>query len=78
MEEKLAVLIPELVERIRKVYNLDMADAEKALRQSAFFQKLTDEAAELWKDDGDKNFGRYQNEVEYGAWNRNEHGGIAD
>ena len=32
----------------------------------------------LWRDDAEENFRRLQNEIEYGAWNRNELDEIAE
>ena len=78
MEAEKKKLVDGLVCRISTVYHLEASAAEQALRRSDFYTVLIDNQMGLWEDGIEKNFQRYQNEVEYGAWNRNEHGGIAE
>ncbi len=55
---------------ISRIYHLSEAEALEALKDSKFHVLLSDEATGLWKDGAGVNFTRYQNEVEYGAWNK--------
>lgn len=52
--------------------------AEQDFRNSAFYRLLINPDTNLWRDDAEENFRRLQNEIEYGAWNRNERGEIAE
>lgn len=51
---------------------------EQDFRNSAFYRLLINPDTNLWRDDAEENFRRLQNEIEYGAWNRNERGEIAE
>ena len=64
--------------RFQQVYHLPLDRAEQAFRNSAFYKLLMNPDAKLWRDDAEENFQRLQNEIEYGAWNRNELGEIAE
>lgn len=76
--EALAYLTDELIKSSIIVYHQNVESAERQLKASAFYGLLTDESTGWWKDSIEKNFERYQNEIEYGAWNRNERGGIVE
>ena len=71
-------MLEGLVSRICQVYHLSRDAALLALRRSAFYPLLTDDKLSYCMDDAESNFRRYQNEVEFGAWNRNEFGGIVE
>lgn len=71
-------LVRFLSQRIVEVYHLTCEAAEEALRKSEFFRVLSESDKGYSKDDIEKYFRRYQNEVEYGAWNRNECGEIVE
>ena len=43
-----------------------------------FYALLEDPQHGFLEDSVEGNFRRYQNEIEYGAWNRNEDGGIVE
>ena len=45
---------------------------------SGLYTLLTDPKHGFLEDGVEENFRRYQNEIEYGAWNRNEDGGIVE
>ena len=64
--------------RLQQVYHLPLDRAEQDFRNSAFYNLLINPNTNLWRDDTEENFRRLQNEIEYGAWNRNERGEIAD
>lgn len=72
--EALAHLTDELIKSSIIVYHQKVENAESQLKTSAFYGLLADESTGWWKDSIEKNFERYQNEIEYGAWNRTEHG----
>ena len=74
-EEKLAWQIEELMKNIIILYHLSQRQAEQQLKASAFYRHLVDVQTGWWNDSLEKNFQRYQNEVEYGAWNKDGHGG---
>lgn len=76
--EALAHLTDELIKSSIIVYHQNVESAERQLKASAFYGLLADESTGWWKDSIEKNFERYQNETEYGAWNRNERGGIVE
>lgn len=67
-----------IAERISEVYHLPRDAALSALKASAFYPLLVDPQRNYLEEGAEKNFRRYQNEVEYGAWNRNEDGGIVE
>ena len=67
-----------IAERISEVYHLPRDAALSALKASAFYPLLVDPQRNYLEEGAEKNFQRYQNEVEYGAWNRNEDGGIVE
>lgn len=67
-----------IAERISEVYHLPRDAALSALKASAFYPLLVDPQRNYLEDGAEKNFRRYQNEVEYGTWNRNEDGGIVE
>ena len=64
--------------RFQQVYHLPLERAEQEFRGSAFYKLLMPPDTNLWRDDAEENFQRLQNEIEYGAWNRNELGEIAE
>ena len=64
--------------RLQQVYHLPLERAEQEFRGSAFYKLLMNPDTNLWRDDAEENFRRLQNEIEYGAWNRNELGEIAE
>ena len=64
--------------RLQQVYHLPLDRAEQEFRNSAFYNLLINPNTNLWREDAEENFRRLQNEIEYGAWNRNELGGIAE
>ena len=67
-----------IAERISEVYHLPRDAALSALKASAFYPLLVDPQRNYLEEGAEKNFRRYQNEVEYGVWNRNEDGGIVE
>ena len=58
--------------------HLPLDRAEQDFQNSAFYKLLMNPDTNLWRDDTEENFRRLQNEIEYGAWNRNERGEIAE
>ena len=64
--------------RLQQVYHLPLDRAEQEFRGSAFYELLMNPDTNLWREDAEENFRRLQNEIEYGAWNRNERGEIAE
>lgn len=64
--------------RFQQVYHLPLDRAEQGFQNSAFYKLLMNPDTNLWRDDAEENFQRLQNEIEYGAWNRNELGEIAE
>lgn len=76
--ETLAWLTQELVKSTIIVYHLSMESAEQRLKASDFYGLLSDEQTGWWQDSVEKNFQRYQNEVEYGAWNKDGHDRAAE
>ena len=64
--------------RLQQVYHLPLDRAEQEFRNSAFYNLLINPNTNLWREDAEENFRRLQNEIEYGAWNRNERGEIAE
>lgn len=77
-ERAMAGLTKQIVQRVRDVYHLTDANAERLLKCSKFYEVLSDSKRCYWKQDAEINFRLLQNEIEYGAWNRNENGGIAE
>lgn len=75
-KDTLALLVEAMTAKISEVYHLDSEAALHSLQRSAFMHLLEDETNGFWMDDAEMNFRRYQNEIEYGAWNKNECGGI--
>lgn len=71
-------LVEQIVQRIADVYHMTQESAENAFRKSRFISVLNDLERGYAKDDAETNFRRYQNEIEYGAWNRNEFGEIVE
>lgn len=67
-----------ILARFQQVYHLPLDRAEQVFRSSAFYKLLMNPDTNLWRDDAEENFQRLQNEIEYGAWNRNELGEIAE
>ncbi len=67
----------EIIRKISEVYHLPESQAVIALKSSAFYKFLLGKGSYLLDDGAELNFLRYQNEVEYGAWNQNGVGGIA-
>ena len=67
-----------ILARFQQVYHLPLDRAEQEFRSSAFYRLLINPDTNLWRDDAEENFRRLQNEIEYGAWNRNERGEIAE
>ena len=63
---------------LQQVYHLPLDRAEQEFRSSAFYKLLINPDTNLWRDDAEENFQRLQNEIEYGAWNRNELDEIAE
>lgn len=74
----LSALEKEIAEKIAAVYHKAPEVAFVLLRNSEFYQALSNSTNDLLKDGAEINFLRYQNEIEYGAWNKNEYGGIAE
>ena len=68
----------QILLRLQQVYHLPLDRAEQEFRNSAFYKLLMNPDTNLWRDDAEENFRRLQNEIEYGAWNRNELGEIAE
>ena len=64
--------------RLQQVYHLPLDRAEQEFRNSAFYNLLINPNTNLWREDAEENFRRLQNEIEYGAWNRNGLGEIAE
>ena len=71
-------LVERIVQRIADVYHMSQESAEGVFRKSRFFKVLISPEWEYYRDDPETNFRRYQNEIEYGAWNRNELGEIVE
>lgn len=67
-----------ILSRFQQVYHLPLDRSEHDFQNSAFYKLLTNPDTNLWWDDTEENFRRLQNEIEYGAWNRNERGEIAE
>jgi len=67
-----------ILARFQQVYHLPLDRAEQEFRSSAFYRLLMNPDTNLWREDAEENFRRLQNEIEYGAWNRNERGEIAE
>ena len=67
-----------ILARFQQVYHLPLDRAEQEFRSSAFYRLLINPDTNLWREDAEENFRRLQNEIEYGAWNRNERGEIAE
>ena len=67
-----------ILARFQQVYHLPLDGAEQDFQNSAFYKLLMNPDTNLWRDDAEENFQRLQNEIEYGAWNRNELGEIAE
>ena len=67
-----------ILARFQQVYHLPLDRVEQEFRGSAFYKLLMNPDTNLWRDDTEENFQRLQNEIEYGAWNRNERGEIAE
>lgn len=67
-----------ILSRFQQVYHLPLDRAEQEFRSSAFYRLLMNPDTNLWREDAEENFRRLQNEIEYGAWNRNERGEIAE
>ena len=59
-------LVDQLCIDIRRVYHLDSSDALKRLQNTHFYQCLSQETSDLWKQDSIMLFSIYQDEVEYG------------
>lgn len=72
--EMLAWQTDELMKCIIIVYHVPMLKAEQQLKNSSFYKMLSNKQTGWWNDSVDNNFRRYQNEIEYGAWNKGEHG----
>lgn len=68
----------DILSRFQQVYHLPLDRAEHDFQNSAIYKLLTNPDNNLWRDDTEENFQRLQNEIEYGAWNRNERGEIAE
>ena len=68
----------QILARFQQVYHLPLERAEQEFRGSAFYRLLMNPDTNLWRDDAEENFQRLQNEIEYGAWNRNEQGEISE
>ena len=77
-EETLMQLTEGIVRRVCDVYHLTDADAERLLKRSNFYQVLSDPKRGFWRKDAETCFWLLQNEIEYGSWDRNESGGIAE
>lgn len=75
---KLARMTLAVAGRIGEVYHLPAEKAMAALISSGFYTLLKDPQRGFLEDGVEENFRRYQNEIEYGAWNRNEDGGIVE
>ncbi len=71
-------LIQALLARLEKVYNLEPEDARRTFFRTAFYRMLVDPKERFCNDDAETNFARLQNEIEYGAWNKNASGGIVE
>lgn len=67
-----------ILARFQQVYHLPLDRAEQEFRSSAFYRLLMNPDTNLWREDAEENFRRLQNEIEYGAWNRNERGELAE
>ena len=67
-----------ILARFQQVYHLPLDRAEQEFRSSAFYRLLMNPDTNLWREDAEENFRRLQSEIEYGAWNRNERGEIAE
>ena len=61
-----------ILARFQQVYHLPLDRSEHDFQNSAFYELLMNPDTNLWRDDMEENFQRLQNEIEYGAWNRNE------
>ena len=77
-EEALEKQKQHIFARLQEVYHLSEEKAGQTFGGSSFCGLMSDPAANLWRDDAEENFRRLQNEIEYGAWNRNEQGEIAE
>lgn len=77
-ETHIAQMTLAIVQRIGEVYHLPAEKAMAALMGSGFYALLADPKHGFLEDSVEENFRRYQNEIEYGAWNRNEDGGIVE
>lgn len=71
-------LVRLIAQRIAEVYHMSQESAEAALKSSSFYSLLCDRECAYRQDSAEANFRRYQNEIEYGAWNRNEYGEIVE
>ena len=67
-----------ILARFQQVYHLPLDRAEQEFRSRAFYRLLMNPDTNLLREDAEENFRRLQNEIEYGAWNRNERGEIAE
>lgn len=77
-EEALMRLTEGIVRRVCDVYHMTDADAERLMKRSIFYQVLSDPNRGFWRKDAETCFRLLQNEIEYGSWDRNESGGIAE
>lgn len=77
-ETHIAQMTLAIAQRIGEVYHLPAEKAMAALMGSGFYTLLTDPKHGFLEDGVEENFRRYQNEIEYGAWNRNKDGGIVE
>lgn len=77
-EEALAMVTKAIVQRVRDVYHLTDDESRQLLERSQYYAPLSDSNRDFWRKDAEISFRLLQNEIEYGAWNRNESGGIVE
>lgn len=67
-DAKLRSTLSGMEDRLCAVYHLSEDEAAKRIRESEFYQVLSDNTRNLVFDDVEDNFWRLQNEIEYGHW----------
>lgn len=69
-EQTLSEQTKAISEMICRVYHMSAENAIRSLKASDFYRLLSDENTGLWIEGSEMNFLHYQNEIEYGIWNK--------
>ncbi len=68
--DALAWQTEEIVRRFCQIYHKEYGDGKRLFLSSVFYRALSAPGSRLLSESVEDNFVRFQNEIEYGKWDR--------